>query len=206
MEHDWSLQINLLTTAYMEMLAQGEQPLEPGPFEYYQMSFSCEFFEGTPDLALQPTHSQTWSGCGALHIAIADDAWPNESLVRIGYLGSTPVNPMYIISLQLLNQFHCLRGHAPRTSIEQFVKAMCTQHKVCLFLCEGTKCLPVMQIRYRHQYSSHFSQAYDVYIRILMEVEKRVLQALGDDGPDHHMKTVCPACTYKVNSDILKTL
>lgn len=54
---------------------------------------------------------------------------------------------------------------------------------------------------YRPIYLRQFSEAYDIYLRILREVDKRVSQALLRDTADWRMKHACPPCMYKLESE-----
>ena len=48
-----------------------------------------------------------------------------------------------------------------------------------------------------HWHLSHqFSIAFDIYLQILADVKDLVAEAIHHDGPDWHMKHVCPMCTY----------
>lgn len=54
------------------------------------------------------------------------------------------------------------------------------------------------QIPYRLYLRSVFSDTFEIYLRIVREVEKRVHAALGWTGTEWRAKNACRACCYKV--------
>ena len=53
-------------------------------------------------------------------------------------------------------------------------------------------------------FKSHFrdviADTFEIYLRIVREVEQRVFSALGWTGPGWRVKNACRACCYKVSS------
>ncbi|EJU02600.1 hypothetical protein DACRYDRAFT_106666 [Dacryopinax primogenitus] len=45
------------------------------------------------------------------------------------------------------------------------------------------------------------SQAYNVYVLMLLELEEMVQHALGHDKPNWHMLNACPACNYVLEGE-----
>lgn len=54
------------------------------------------------------------------------------ALVRVGLMACTPSSPSIAVSFDVLEQYHYLRRHAPRLSVQAYVKALCDIHLVRL--------------------------------------------------------------------------
>ncbi|KAA1475563.1 hypothetical protein DENSPDRAFT_860864 [Dentipellis sp. KUC8613] len=86
-------------------------------------------------------------------------------------------------SLRTLELYRVLRLRQPRLSIQAWILSLCDLHNVS----------------YRRTYWRHFSDAFDVYLKILREVESRADAALGrDEDPHWRVRHSCPACQYKL--------
>ncbi|KAA1473373.1 hypothetical protein DENSPDRAFT_765398, partial [Dentipellis sp. KUC8613] len=106
--------------------------------------------------------------------------------LRQGYLGSSPYGISVVISLRTLELYRILRLRQPRLSIQAWIQSLCDLHNV----------------NYRRTYWRHFSEAFDVYLKILREVETRVAVELQrSDDPHWRVKHSCPACRYKLVDD-----
>lgn len=56
----------------------------------------------------------------------------NISLLRVGFLGVSPVQPSFAISLEALEFYHRLRRRMPRCGIQPFVRTLSDVHEVCI--------------------------------------------------------------------------
>ncbi|KAJ6617481.1 hypothetical protein B0H10DRAFT_2218435 [Mycena sp. CBHHK59/15] len=104
----------------------------------------------------------------------------NQTLLKHGYLGSSPESPALAFPLEFLEQFRQIHRVCPRFSFDALSKALSHLHKVP-----------------RKKYlRDQLSDAYDAYLAILRGVEERVQKALKRED-DWYMKNVCPPCFYK---------
>jgi hypothetical protein len=61
-----------------------------------------------------------------------DDELANVSLIKAGYLGGSPVQPMLAVSLECLELYHQIRRRKPSFSVQAMVKVLCALHNVSL--------------------------------------------------------------------------
>ncbi|KAJ7281719.1 hypothetical protein C8J57DRAFT_1056560 [Mycena rebaudengoi] len=109
-----------------------------------------------------------------------DASRANQTLLKHGYLGSSPESPVIAFPLEFLEQFHQIHRVCPRFSLDALSKTLNNLHK-----------LP------RKKYlRDQLSDAYDAYLAILRGVEERVQKALKREE-DWYMKNVCPPCFCK---------
>ncbi|KIJ60976.1 hypothetical protein HYDPIDRAFT_169981 [Hydnomerulius pinastri MD-312] len=59
------------------------------------------------------------------------DQLANVSLLSIGYLGCSPLQPVAAISLQCLELYHQIHCRKPSFSVQVMVKVICALHNVC---------------------------------------------------------------------------
>ncbi|KAJ7770869.1 hypothetical protein DFH07DRAFT_866570 [Mycena maculata] len=96
-----------------------------------------------------------------------------------------PYFPTVMITIRTVEVFRAMRLHCPRLGIQAFVRALCDIHGVVPHPWLGAQ----------------FSVAFDVYLAILAQVDKRVQVALGRDASDWRLKNACPACLYKLEGE-----
>ncbi|KAG2155230.1 uncharacterized protein EDB93DRAFT_1239162 [Suillus bovinus] len=84
--------------------------------------------------------------------------YPNETLIHHGYLGCSPLFPTVAISIRTLAVYWQVHRTCPRFSIQAQCKALCHLH--------------------------NFSDAYDIYLKILHRVDVLINQALNRDSPN----------------------
>lgn len=60
----------------------------------------------------------------------ATDLWPNVTLLRHGFLGSSPLHPPLAISLRTLENYRQTHRVCPRLSIQAEVRKLCHLHNV----------------------------------------------------------------------------
>ncbi|KAI0652680.1 hypothetical protein C8Q79DRAFT_997654 [Trametes meyenii] len=104
------------------------------------------------------------------------------AMARQGYLATTPISPTLAIMFNTLEHFRLLRLRKPSFSLEAFAKVLCDSYF-----------LP-----YQRRYRTALSDCFDIYLSILLGIEKRVDAALKCDSPDWRVMHSCPACCYKV--------
>lgn len=54
----------------------------------------------------------------------------NVSLIRIGFLGCSPIDPSFALSLDTLEFYHRLRRRHPRLGVQAMTRALCDVHEV----------------------------------------------------------------------------
>lgn len=114
----------------------------------------------------------------------------NESLIRCGLLGVSPVHPTVAISLDTLEFYHRLRRRHPQLGIQAICRALCDIHN----------------ITYMHNYREQFSTAFDVYLSILRSIHEKSLQYLGRNLRNWRIQNACPCCHLKVSYNNTMTL
>lgn len=114
-------------------------------------------------------------------IPAVHSAYPGQSLINAGLLSNAPTTPRWAISIRTLELFRQLRLVKPNFSIMAFVRSMCMAH--------GRTTTTSL--------SEKFSTAFDLYLRLLRNLDARVQASLGRDHT-HHRKHFCPACTHSV--------
>ncbi|KAJ6552543.1 hypothetical protein B0H10DRAFT_2229907 [Mycena sp. CBHHK59/15] len=157
----WMLQMDRLIDAYLQYKARGPIPVDE----------TCSW----------PLNVLSFSETGIRMFSHSDDASRgNQTLLKHGYLGSSPESPALAFPLEFLEQFRQIHRVCPRFSFDALSKALSHLHKVP-----------------RKKYlRDQLSDAYDAYLAILRGVEERVQKALKRED-DWYMKNVCPPCFYK---------
>ncbi|KAJ7055501.1 hypothetical protein C8F01DRAFT_1319267 [Mycena amicta] len=107
------------------------------------------------------------------------------SLLARGFVPCSPMSPSVVISVEALEHYRVAHARCPRFVIQAFVKTLCDIHKV----------------PYRQYLRAQFSIAYDLYLDLRRQAEKRVLGLLGRDGLSWRIKNDCPACGYKLEGE-----
>ncbi|KAF7799883.1 hypothetical protein EIP86_011125 [Pleurotus ostreatoroseus] len=115
----------------------------------------------------------------------ADSRHPVVDMATSGYLGKTPVNPTVGISFKTLELLHRIRQRQPSFSMEAYMKVLCDYYS----------------IPYRHYLRSVLSDAFEIYLRILREVRRKVFDALGWNTPNWRALNACRACCYKLDDE-----
>ncbi|KDQ13444.1 hypothetical protein BOTBODRAFT_95129, partial [Botryobasidium botryosum FD-172 SS1] len=110
--------------------------------------------------------------------------WANSTLARHGFIGTSPIDPHTAISFKVLETYRALRGRA-YTPRQAFVRTIDDLHGC----------------PHNHSAVRQFSNAFDVYIRILCEVDRRIAVCLKRDDPDWRLKNSCPPCSYKCEDE-----
>ncbi|KZV89038.1 hypothetical protein EXIGLDRAFT_696173 [Exidia glandulosa HHB12029] len=103
-------------------------------------------------------------------------------LMRYGFLACTPAAPELAIGLDALDFYLQLRRQHPRLGVQAYARA--------IFQFANTP--------YREGFRGQMSDAFDTYLKILREVDRRVDEFLGRGGPGWRIKHSCVACTYKL--------
>ncbi|EJD33722.1 hypothetical protein AURDEDRAFT_177197 [Auricularia subglabra TFB-10046 SS5] len=121
-----------------------------------------------------------------LRVEQANNETASISLMRTGMMACTPIMPVVAISVGLLELYYRVRRRAPRLGIQPFVRALCDIH-----MCP-----------YRPFLREQFSSAFDRYLAVLREVQRRVDGALGRDTPHWRALNACPPCSYKLEGEV----
>ncbi|KAG1745399.1 uncharacterized protein EDB91DRAFT_1049934, partial [Suillus paluster] len=115
----------------------------------------------------------------------AADELANVSLINVGLLGCSPIQPNIAVSLQCLELYHQIRRRKPSFSVQAMVKVLCALHNRSYF----------------QALRDQFAIAFDAYLDILRHIQELVNIALKCDGPHWRMLHLCPACDYKQENE-----
>jgi hypothetical protein len=96
-----------------------------------------------------------------------------------------PYFPTVVITIRALELYRVAHLRCPRLGIQAFVRALCDIHGVAPCPWLGTQ----------------FSVAFDVYLAIRAQVDKRVQVVLGRDAPNWRLKNACAPCMYKLEGE-----
>ncbi|KAG1880023.1 hypothetical protein F4604DRAFT_1679156 [Suillus subluteus] len=132
------------------------------------------------------------AGTFVFHVSTVDilvqqaaDELANVSLINIGLLGCSPIQPTIAVSLQCLELYHQIRRCKPSFSVQAMVKVLCALHNRSYF----------------QALRDQFAIAFDVYLDILRRVQELANTALKRDTPHWRMLHSCPACNYKQENE-----
>jgi hypothetical protein len=106
------------------------------------------------------------------------------AVVRHGLVPSAPFNPSFAISIRALETYRLIQLRSPSLSVEAFTKSLCDLYGVS----------------YRKGLREFFSTAFDLYLRLREEVQKKVEGVLGRDGI-WRRQNACAGCTYKLQNE-----
>ncbi|KAG2108835.1 hypothetical protein BD769DRAFT_1630507 [Suillus cothurnatus] len=122
----------------------------------------------------ESTSAQPPNACSA-HEELA-----NVSLLKLGFLGCSPLQPTVAVSLHCLELYHQICRRKPSFSIQAMVKVLCALHNT-----------------YFQSLRDQFAIAFDVYLGILRSVKNLVDEALQRNSVNWRMLHACPPCNYK---------
>lgn len=123
---------------------------------------------------------------------------PVVALMRAGLMACSPLIPSVAVSLGILELYYRIRRHAPRLGIQPFVRAICDKYEVRLFFFARPLANYILQCPYRPYLRHQFAAAFDTYLCVQREAQRRVDSALGRDGPNWRALNACACCNYKV--------
>ncbi|KAF6742011.1 hypothetical protein DFP72DRAFT_994703 [Ephemerocybe angulata] len=107
------------------------------------------------------------------------------ALLSQGLVPTAPYTPSAVFTVRTLELYRSVHLRSPSLALQPFVKGVCDMQGV----------------PFRRAYSDKFNNAYDLYLRILSEVEDRVLLELGRSERIWRLKNACPACTYVLDGE-----
>lgn len=133
----------------------------------------------------------------------ASSTSPVVDLAGHGFLGKTPVLPTVAVGFQTLELFHRLRLRKASFSVEAFTRMIGDYYAVSnLFADKMALTDSRFKIPYRRYLRTILAETYEIYVRMLNHINKRVMAVLGWDGPDWRAQNACRACCYKVCQSI----
>jgi hypothetical protein len=145
----------------------------------YVVDLFCEFFF----LVWCPSRR---SFCTATYYAdvplLQGEHFVASAYVSQGLMPAAPYSPNVAITIRTLEIFRVTQLCCPRLGVQAFVRALCDIH--------GVPTRPYL--------GTLFSVAFDVYLAIRAEVDKRTQAALGRDTPNWRLKNACPCSTVPV--------
>ena len=123
--------------------------------------------------------------------------------MRSGYVASSPHTPTIAISIHTLADYHQTHRVCPSFSIQAEVRKLCYIHQVFILLAHYNILFTRYgrQVPYKASRVDQFSIAYDIYLEVLYEVDRRVNKALGYDIPNWRLLNSCPCCTYRLEDE-----
>jgi len=123
----------------------------------------------------------------------------NSTLLHHGCLGSSPLRISLAISLCTLELFRHLHLRQPRVSIQAWIRVLCDMHNVSTYALDWScQLMRFLKTTYRHAFWKHFSNTFDIYLKILEGVRRRINVTLNRTADDWRIKHSCPPCQYKV--------
>ncbi|KAK7683800.1 hypothetical protein QCA50_013176 [Cerrena zonata] len=102
-----------------------------------------------------------------------------------GFLVKTPVLPSVAIGFRTLELFHRIRSRKALMSIEAFTRVICDYY----------------MIPFRRYLRTILSETYEIYLRILRLIDKRIATVLGRNTPNWRAKNACTACCYVLEDE-----
>ncbi|KAF5341224.1 hypothetical protein D9611_005927 [Ephemerocybe angulata] len=113
------------------------------------------------------------------------DAGVPAALLSQGLIPCAPFTPSTVFTVRTMELYHSLYLRCPHLALQPFIKGMCD----------------MQGLPFSRGYSDKFTIAYDLYLQLVDEVEKKVLDALKRDSPNWRLKNACPACTYRLEGE-----
>jgi hypothetical protein len=103
---------------------------------------------------------------------------------------AAPYSPNVTITICTLEIFRVMQLCCPRPGVQVFIRALCNIHVQVFIraLCN------IHGVPPRPYLGAQFSVAFDVYLAICAEVDKRTQAALGRNTPNWRLKNTCPCC------------
>ena len=152
-------------------------------FLYYDISFACV---GRKTSVFKTLES---------------DEYPNETLLRNGYLGCSSLTPTVAISLCTLSLYRQIHRTCPRFSLEAMSKTLCHLHNVrTSFLFWFRELFRACQVPYRKYLRNQFMVLYDAYLEICRRVNQKLDEVLRYNS-SNRLPRVCPACFNRVQGE-----
>ncbi|KAK1229996.1 hypothetical protein PQX77_006925, partial [Marasmius sp. AFHP31] len=109
----------------------------------------------------------------------------NETLAHYGLLSGSPDNPSIAFPFWFLESFRQIHHVCPRYSVSGLSRTLTNTH--------GRFPMPHLEQQLRI--------AYDAYLSILRELQRRVDDALSRDSQTHFIRNVCPPCIYQLENE-----
>ncbi|KAF7791531.1 hypothetical protein EIP86_002547 [Pleurotus ostreatoroseus] len=106
-------------------------------------------------------------------------------LIKYGYIAKTPTFPNVAVSIGTLALLFRIRQRKASMSIESFAKVVCDWYT----------------IPYKRSVREVFADTFEIYLRIVHLVDRRVYKVLGWEGSDWRIKCSCRACCYKLENE-----
>jgi hypothetical protein len=133
-----------------------------------------------------------------------NELWANVTLLRNGYLASSPSKPVTAFSLQLLDVLAAVQRRGPSVSIQTMAKAFCDLRNVslkrlCIFRYSHLR----VQVPYQHYFRAQLTSALDAYHLICRCVQQRLDSAFGRDSPDWRLRNSCTHALTRLVAQIL---
>ncbi|KAF5315642.1 hypothetical protein D9611_004979 [Ephemerocybe angulata] len=149
---------------------------------------------GVPEHAFQErevqgTYKITVVDCFEIYTHLAElregDQGVPAALLSQGLVPTAPYSPSTAFTVRNLELYRSLHLRSPSLALQPYVKGLCD----------------LQGLPFRRSYSDAFNNAYDLYLRLLEEVENAVLRTLGRGERIWRMKNACPACTYVLDGE-----
>ncbi|KDQ10625.1 hypothetical protein BOTBODRAFT_91928, partial [Botryobasidium botryosum FD-172 SS1] len=109
----------------------------------------------------------------------------NETLARAGFLGTSPVNPQCAAFVRSLDDIHGVHPFCTRIYRRFLTSPLCVYFKY--------PSDPYL--------IAQFSRAFDVYVLILREVDRRIAKSMDRLKGEWRMKNSCPCCGYECEDE-----
>jgi hypothetical protein len=179
----WKGQINCLVNAYLNLQKDG--PIvsdETTPQGWWIEIIGFNGSSQSHQFALTHVYGAEY---GTRYFTHATDAkCTNETLLRHGYIGSSPEKVTLAFPLQLFEVYRQIHRVCPRFSMGALSTSLTNLH----------------HHPRRSLLAEQLTTAYDAYLEIMRQVEARAHLALGRDAA-WYIQNVCAPCLYKIRNE-----
>ena len=187
--YGWDVILERMADAYIEWkyVSNMSPPLDPGSDEYPYSLTVLDIFTMQQHLTIYQPRS--------------DNPVP-VNLALHGFLSKTPSVPTIAIGFRTLELFHRIRLRKASMSVEAFTRVLCDYYEVSShFTCRHLmpRLILYQQAPFRRYFRTVLAETYEVYVRILNIVRKRVHDTLGWNTADWRVNNACKACCYVVS-------
>ena len=133
----------------------------------------------------------------------SDDPFISCALLRLGLVPCAPVRPTVAISIRALEFFRISSLYSPHFTLHAFGKVLCHSHVVCTlpYSASSGALIPAFQVAFKPYLLHQLSVAYDVYLALRRNTDRRVKVALQRQERNWRLQNCCPACTYELKDE-----
>ncbi|KAF8575084.1 hypothetical protein K439DRAFT_1370801, partial [Ramaria rubella] len=109
----------------------------------------------------------------------------NVTLIQVGLLGCSPIDPYVEITLDCLELYHQICCWQSSFSLQAMAKVLCRLHNAT----------------FSNTFCNQLSIVFDIYLDIQCGIQEVIDDALGQRSPNWHLLNACPPCSYKLQGE-----